>query len=126
MNDINSDNTALQLKARLEDKKAKDVLIMDLRGQSAFADFFVLATGTSRPHVAALAEEVDLFVHEQKIKILGQAGLPEANWVVVDAGDLVVHLFQRESRIFYDLEKLWSPQSRHHIESTTPASSMAS
>ena len=112
------DSQALLLKARLEEKKALDVVVINLYGRSTVADFFLVATGTSRTHVASLADEVDLFCHEQGIPVLGMAGKPESTWVLVDAGDLVVHLFQRETREFYDLEKLWSPQSRPNVATT--------
>ncbi|MBF0162484.1 MAG: ribosome silencing factor [Magnetococcales bacterium] len=98
---------ALSLKAHLEDKKAVEIILLDLRGRASFADFFVVATGTSHTHVSALAAEVDRFCHERGIRVLGVAGLPEATWVLVDAGDIVVHLFQQEARSFYELEKLW-------------------
>ncbi|MEO5339541.1 MAG: ribosome silencing factor [Magnetococcus sp. MYC-9] len=96
-----------QLKAHLEEKKAMDIILLDLRGRTSFADFFVVASGTSQTHVATLATETDRFFHERSIRVLGMAGLPEADWVVVDGGDIVVHLFQPEMRAFYDLEKLW-------------------
>lgn len=104
----NDDALALLLKALLDEKKGLDIVLMDLRGKATFADIFLMATGTSRTHVVSLAEEVDRFFHERHIQVLGVAGLPEANWVLVDAGNIVVHLFQQETRVFYDLEKLWS------------------
>ena len=113
--DKNMDSLALLLKAHLEEKKALDVVPIDLRGRATFADFFLLATGTSRTHVASLSEEVDRFFHERDMRILNIAGLPEATWVLVDAGHVVVHLFQQEARAFYDLEKLWSAKSRPHM-----------
>jgi ribosome-associated protein len=98
-----------RLKGRLEEKKALDLVIIDLRERAAFTDFFLVATGTSQTHVAALAEEADRFFHEQKLRVLSIAGLPEATWVLVDGGDVVVHVFQHEARGFYDLERLWAP-----------------
>ncbi|MBF0096026.1 MAG: ribosome silencing factor [Magnetococcales bacterium] len=98
-----------RLKGRLEEKKALDMVIIDLRERASFTDFFLVATGTSQTHVAALAEEADRFFHEQKLRVLSIAGLPEATWVLVDGGDVVVHLFQQEARGFYDLERLWAP-----------------
>ncbi len=104
------EDTLVQLlKGHLEDKKAVDIVVLDLRERATFTDFFVVASGTSHTHVAALAEEADRFFHERSIRVLGMAGLPEATWALVDAGDIVVHLFQPEFRDFYDLEKLWSP-----------------
>lgn len=113
------------LQTRLQEKKALDVVWMDVRGQAAFTDHFIVATGTSRTHVASLAEEVDRFFHERKLPVLGVAGLPEATWVLVDAGHMVVHLFQQETRSFYDLEKLWHPKSRS-LNDDTPATASSS
>ena len=107
MSKSEEDTLALSLIDHLEDKKAVHVVLLDLRGRAAFADFFVVATGTSHTHVTTLAAETDRFFHAHSIPVLGVAGLPEATWALVDAGDIVVHLFQQEARAFYDLEKLW-------------------
>ncbi|MBF0110148.1 MAG: ribosome silencing factor [Magnetococcales bacterium] len=99
------------LKQGLDEKKGDDIRIIDLRTRALFADFFVLVTGTSRTHVAALAREVDRLASLHKIDVLGCEGLGEASWVLMDLGDVVVHLFQRQTRTFFNLEKLWSPQT---------------
>ncbi len=109
---MDNEQLASALEAVLEDKKGRDIVRLDLRGRAVFTDFFIVASGTSRTHVAALAEEVDRFASEQRLDVLGLEGLPEANWVLVDLGEVVVHLFQRETREFYNLEKLWNPQTR--------------
>ena len=119
MTEPDYDALTLLLKAQLDEKKALDIVLLDLRGRTAIADFFLVATGMSRTHVASLSDAVDRFFYEQGISVLNIAGLPEANWVVVDAGDVVVHLFQREVRAFYDLEKLWSNKSRPAMLSQT-------
>ncbi|MBF0612098.1 MAG: ribosome silencing factor [Magnetococcales bacterium] len=95
----------------LDDKKAIDLLTIPLAGRSAFADYFILATGTSSTHVAALADEVDRVASKNRYRVWGIEGLPSAEWVLVDLGDIIVHLFQREIREMYALEKLWSPQT---------------
>jgi ribosome-associated protein len=91
----------------IADKKGLDVVVLDVADLIQITDFFVIATGTSRPHVQSLAENV-----EEKLKEAGQAklrveGLPEAEWVLLDYGDFVVHLFQPQQREFYGLERLW-------------------
>lgn len=116
MPDYESEQLAKELQAHLDDKKAQDIVLMDLRGRSGFTDFFIVASGTSRTHVSFLAEEVDLFLHQHNLERLGVEGLPEATWVLVDAGDVIVHLFQRETRSFFDLEKLWSPKTNRVVE----------
>ena len=104
------DSAALaeHIRVALEGLKALDIQVMDLRERNTFADFFILATGTSQRHVAALADEVDKAAWQAKNDILGTEGLPEAKWVLVDLDVVVVHLFQAETRGFYSLEKLWS------------------
>ena len=93
--------------ASLDDDKAHDVVVIDLAGKTDFADFMVIATGTSQRHVATMAEHL-----REKIKSAGQSrvpleGLEQAEWVLIDGGDVVVHIFKAEVRKFYDLEKIW-------------------
>ncbi len=92
----------------LEDAKAEATSVIDLQGKSTIADWMVVANGRSARHVAATAEQL-----VEKLKAAGQRdlrveGLPQADWVLVDAGDVVIHLFRPEVRSFYNLEKLWS------------------
>ncbi|MBF0159784.1 MAG: ribosome silencing factor [Magnetococcales bacterium] len=100
---------ATTLQKILDDKKAEDIQLLDLRGRSNIADFFILATGLSSTHVAALAEEMDRFASQQKIQVLGIEGLPLADWVLIDMEDVIIHLFRANVREFYNLEKLWHP-----------------
>lgn len=91
----------------LDDDKGEDIVVIDLAGKSDIADFMVIATGTSSRHVATMAEHL-----RQRVKAAGHAaprveGLPHADWVLVDAGDVVVHVFRPEVRNFYNLEKMW-------------------
>lgn len=99
------------LKQALDDKKGLDIHVIDLRERAMFADFFLLATGTSRTHVAAMADEVDRVASVHRVNVVGIEGLRESSWVLLDLGDVVVHLFQSETRGFYNLEKLWSPKT---------------
>jgi len=93
--------------ACLDDGKAEDILSIDLVGKSSFADAMVIATGRSNRQVAALA---DRLIREAKNHNLGKAsveGLPQADWVLIDFGEIIVHLFRPEVREFYNLEKMW-------------------
>lgn len=108
---MNSQELTIALQGVLDDKKAEDIQVIDLIGRATFTDFFIVATGTSTTHVAALADEVDRCAHEHKVRVLGVEGLPAANWVLIDIGDVIVHIFQREIRTFYDIEKLWSAKT---------------
>ena len=104
-----------QLKAMIEQSldsdKAEDVKIIDLRGQTAIADYMIVASGTSSRQVGALADKL-----QQRLKGLGVSevrveGKDQCNWVIVDAGDIVVHLFRPEVREFYNIEKMWQAQT---------------
>lgn len=93
--------------AALEEKKAKDLKILDISDVSVLADYFIIASGTNRNQVQAMADEV-----EEK---LGQAGYTPkqiegyqtANWILMDYQDLIIHIFDEENRLFYDLERIW-------------------
>ena len=91
-----------------EENKAKDILILDLRGITPIFDFFVLMTGASRRQIHTLAEEVDAFMRLQEEKRLSIQGYQASLWVVQDYGDIVVHVFDQDSRAYYALEDLWA------------------
>lgn len=98
---------ALRAAAVAEDRRAEDVVILDLRGQTLVTDYFVICTGTSRVHVRAIIEAV-----AEALADHGPRGLREgdesAQWVLLDYGDVVVHVFAPEARAFYRLERLWA------------------
>ena len=92
----------------MEDDKAEEIVAIDIKGKSSFADMLVVASGRSQRHVGALAEHI-----VQKLKEAGggdvrMEGMPNADWVLVDAGDVIVHLFRPEVRSFYNIERIWS------------------
>ncbi len=92
--------------ASLDDAKAEDVLTIDLQGKTTIADTMVLATGRSTTHVGAIADRVIRACKDAGV-LAKVEGLPHCDWVLVDVGDVVVHLFRSEVRQFYNLEKLW-------------------
>jgi ribosome-associated protein len=92
----------------LEDDKAEEILAIDIRGKSSFADMLVIASGRSARHVGALAEHVMHKLKQAGVKDVRIEGMPQAVWVLVDAGDVVVHLFRPEVRSFYNIEKIWA------------------
>lgn len=98
-------------RSALEELKAEDVLSLDVRELTTVTDYMLLATGTSGRHVRALADQVAEQVRENGGKALGTEGLDTAEWVLIDLGDVLVHIMQREAREFYDLEKLWGEAS---------------
>ena len=94
------------------DRKALDVEILDVSGKVDYADFLVLASGTSDRHVAAIAESVEGALRKKRVTLLGIEGLPESQWVLMDFGDVVAHVFCGELRSYYDLEGLWIDAAR--------------
>ncbi len=94
------------------DHKARDILVLDMRGQTPLYDFFVIATGTSRRQVHTLAEETDALLRAQGDQRLSIEGYEASKWVVQDYGDIVVHLFSPEAREYYRLEELWEDAPR--------------
>jgi ribosome-associated protein len=94
-------------RASLEDDKAEDVVVIELAGKSTIADFMVIATGRSTRQVGAMAENLRLKLLESGAKRVALEGMTQGDWVLLDAGDLIVHLFRPEVRAFYNLEKMW-------------------
>ncbi|ROR34867.1 ribosome silencing factor [Inmirania thermothiophila] len=92
----------------LDDMKAEDVRVLDVRDRTAITDFMVIASGTSQRHVRALAQEVAFQAKKAGQPPLGVEGEQAAEWVLVDLGAVVVHVMQPRVRAFYNLEKLWS------------------
>jgi ribosome-associated protein len=94
------------------DNKAQDVLVLDMRGITPLYDFFVLATGSSRRQIHTLAEEIDAALHADGDRRLGIEGYEASRWVVQDYGDVVVHVFDPDTRTYYALEELWADAPR--------------
>ena len=94
------------------DRKAFDVVVLDLRGLVAFTDTFIICSGRSHRQVSAIAESVEQDLKAEGIRPIGVEGLREGHWVLMDYGDVVIHIFYEPIRIFYDLEGLWSDAKR--------------
>lgn len=93
----------------LEDDKAEEIVDIDVTGKSSLADRLIIASGRSQRHVGALADHVMRKLKEAGAKDLRVEGLPHCDWVLVDAGDVIVHLFRPEVRAFYGIERIWTP-----------------
>jgi ribosome-associated protein len=93
--------------SRLDDMKAEETVTIDLRGRSAFSDYMVVTTGRSNRHVGAVAENVAKSLKETGVKNVHIEGVPNCDWVLIDSGDVIVHVFRPEVREFYNLERLW-------------------
>jgi len=110
----------------LSEKKAQDVVILDVRTLSSFADYFIICSGGSRRQVVALAQHLEEALGRGGIKPLGIEGLAEGQWVLLDYNEIIVHIFYQPVREFYDLEGLWADAPRQLLEPTTDLTSEGS
>jgi ribosome-associated protein len=92
---------------KVDDLKARDLVVLDVSKQSDITDYMVICSGTSKTHVRAIAENLMSKAREAGIEILGSEGKDASEWVLVDLGDVIVHVMQDQTRDFYQLEKLW-------------------
>jgi ribosome-associated protein len=105
----------LAIKA-LEDKKAEDIKVIDISEVSVIADYFIIANGSNRSQIQAMSDNVE--------EVLGRAGYPvrqiegyqNANWVLLDFNDVIIHIFDKENRLFYDLERIWRDGKQIAVE----------
>lgn len=97
--------------ASLEDDKAEDITVIDLAQKSSLADVMIIASGRSARHVSALADHLARHVKDKTGTSPKLEGLPNADWVLIDLGDIIVHLFRPEVRKFYNLERIWAGDS---------------
>ena len=106
---IGTEETAALAAESLAERKAEDIVTMDLRGTAggSMADFFVLATGKSPPQLKAMSEEVEKCLKEKGQRVYRRAGVAEGGWIVLDYVDVVVHVFSAEARGYYAIEDLW-------------------
>lgn len=91
----------------LEDKKAEDIRIIDISNVSVIADYFIIANGNNRNQVQALADHVEETCGRAGYPIRQTEGYDSANWILMDYSDVIVHIFSKEDRLFYDLERIW-------------------
>ncbi len=91
----------------VEEKKAQEVLVLDLRGVSSVTDYFLICHGSSDRLVQAITDHLLEMMKEKGVRALGVEGYTEGRWILLDFGDLVIHVFFEETRRFYDLERLW-------------------
>ena len=99
----------------LDSDKAEDVLSIPLGGKSSVADYMVIASGSSSRQVAAMAEHLEFRLKQAGVEILGLEGMRQADWVLIDANDVIVHLFRPEVREFYGLERMWANEGPQEV-----------
>jgi ribosome-associated protein len=100
----------------LSEKKAEDIQVLKIESLTVIADYFVIATATSTTHVKSLADEVEFVLDGQDIKPLRVEGYQAANWILMDYASVVVHIFVKDTREFYKLEKLWGDAPRVELD----------
>jgi len=98
------------------EKKARDVVVLDLSGLTDITDYFVLASGTSERHVLTISEVIEHDMKEKGITPFSTEGYEEGRWVIIDYGDVVVHVFLQSLRELYDLESLWIEAKRYVMD----------
>ncbi len=113
---MTSTNILTMSEAALDELKARDVVVLDVRNLTTITDYFVIATGTSDRHVKSIAERLIEVAKAEGQPPLGVEGLERAEWVLVDLADVVIHVMQQPARDFYKLESLWSMQAPEQAE----------
>ena len=106
----------------LDEDKAEDIVTIELSGKSDIADAMIIASGRSQRHVSAIADKVLRRLKNAGIRSLRSEGQPACDWVLIDAGDVVVHVFRPEVRAFYNLERIWSETAHASASPGNPAS----
>lgn len=101
----------------LDDKLAKDIKILDVRGLTPLADYFIVASGTSERQVSALAQNLEQELAKEDYFVRGREGTQSNTWVLLDFKDIVIHIFKEEERMFYDIEKIWKDAPYVDIDS---------
>ncbi len=102
-----ADATLSLILSRLDDMKAEETVTIDLRGKSSITDYMIVTSGRANRHVGAIAENVAKGLKESGAPAPHVEGLPNCDWVLIDSGDVIVHVFRPEVREFYNLEKMW-------------------
>ena len=107
-----AEETLRTVLARLEDMKAEDSVVIDLTGKSSIGDYMVVTSGRSQRHVSAVADHLVKDIEDAGRARVRVEGMRQGDWVLIDAGDIIVHVFRPEIRAFYNLEKMWSATNK--------------
>ncbi len=111
-----TDNRLSTIVKAAEDKKAFDIKVIEIKGISTIADYFVIVSGNSKPQVSSIGEEIEHQMSENGEQPLGKDGYKNGDWVLLDYGNIIVHIFQKDVREFYDLERLWKDAKNIDVE----------
>ncbi|WP_232695433.1 ribosome silencing factor [Brevibacillus daliensis] len=116
---VQTDNQLLEIVYKAaEDKKAENIIVLDIHQVSIMADHFVICHGNNERQVQAIVREIRDQVHKQGFEIKGIEGAEQGRWTLIDMGDVIAHVFHKEERDFYNLEKLWSDAPRVSVKVT--------
>ena len=102
--------------AAIEDKKGENIRVLDISGVSVMADYFVIASGNNKNQIQAIADSVNEAMIANKVELKATEGYNTAGWILMDYGDVIVHIFSKEERLFYDLERIWRDGKEVEIE----------
>ena len=100
----------------LEDKKGEDIKVIDITGVSVLADYFIIADGNNKNQVQAMVDNVQEELFKAGYEMKQMEGYREGNWILLDFGDIIIHIFDKENRLFYDLERIWKDGKEVSIE----------
>ena len=100
----------------IEDRKGEDIRVLDISGVSDMADYFIIASGNNKNQVQAIADNVNEAMLENRLELKQTEGYNTAGWILMDYGDIIVHVFSKEERLFYDLERIWRDGKTVDIE----------
>ena len=104
---MNSSEIAKLAITALEDKKAEDIKVIDISEISVIADYFIIANGTNRSQIQTLSDHVEEILGKEGVQLKQVEGYDNANWILLDFRDVIIHIFDKENRLFYDLERIW-------------------
>lgn len=102
------------IKDSCKEKKGIDIKVLDIKGLSSIADYFVIVSGNSVRHVSALADEIEEKMDEKGINLENIDGKTTSRWILLDYGDIIVHVFHKDEREYYDIERLWSKEEEEN------------
>ena len=113
---MSSKDIAMKLAELLHNKKAEDIVVIDIAEKSSFADFLVVASGTSDRHIESLIDDVEDLAAQDGVPTKGIEGKNGTGWILLDLGDVIVNIFSREMRSKYNIEKVWADCEMTHVE----------
>ena len=113
------------IRAALEEMKALDIAVLDVRGQTSLADYFMVCTGTSDTHIRSIAEHVQDELREKGRLRARPEGGSDSYWIILDYGDVILHIFDEETREFYDIEHLWEELTSASLADSEPEQNAA-